>query len=326
MTLSPVSNVRPVARVAPKAVVAPKQVGTTKAKATADWDRPDFTSIDGFKNYVVKWVGYVRDARTTLAQAQGGLTAAKLAQQDAEQKFNGPVRAAQQALDRVAAQYQAPVDRLTNALAAARNAQDEAMHPGLARARQLDAQAQDLANQIQGCEDELASLRTRIAGLDSRSSSYRWEAANLNSQVSDAQAREAALSNRRYAIVQQANDQRAITAAYDAPAVLAAKQQVAELTSQLEQAQAALRDQTAPYRDKLDDATQAYNHQMAASRAVVADAQRQADKAQADATEATDRLQHLGKEVGWWRKTWWHLTVHFDADQFMAEQVKLATA
>jgi chromosome segregation ATPase len=198
------------------------------------------------------------------------------------------------------------------------------MHPGLARARELDAQAQDLANQIQGCEDQLADLRQRIANLDSRSSSYRWEASSLNQQVSDVQRQESALSSRRYAIVQQANDQRAITADYNAPAVVAAKAKVADLTNQLEQAQTTLREQTAPYRDRLDDATQAYNHQMAASRAVVGDAQRRVDQAQAAATEAQNRLAHLGKEVGWWRKFWWKLSDHFDAGKFMDEQVKLA--
>ncbi|MDB5099904.1 MAG: hypothetical protein JWM80_4325 [Cyanobacteria bacterium RYN_339] len=328
MTLSPVSTVRPATVVRPAVAskpAAPTVVGA-KAKARADWDRPDFTTIDGFKNYAVKWVGYVRDARGSLAVAQGGLTASKMALDRADAQYNAPVKDAQQALDKIAAQYQAPVDRGTRDLAAARDAMDLALHPGLARAQQLDAEAQGLASQIQGCENRLSDLRSRIANLDSRSSSYRYEASSLNSEISSVQREESTLSSRRYAVVQQANDQRAISADYNAPPVVAARQKVADLTNALEQAQTALRNQTAPYRDRLDSATQAYNHQMAASRAVVGDAQRKVDTAQAAATEAQNRLAHLGKEVGWWRKTWWKLTAHFDAGKFMDEQVKLGNA
>lgn len=307
---------RPLAAGQPVGAPAPR----AKARARGEAEFIDTSSPDAFKHTVVKWVGYLQDARGRVTTAKAGLDAARAAETTKIRELEGPLQAARQALVRVEGPLQAEVDRRTQALSDARTALDDAVHPNKARAIALDGEASRLQREIEGHEQAIRDLRRSIERLDPGSSYYRYETSRLNSEINGHQDALDGLSRRRFALIQQANEARNVQRDPDDPLVVAARARVSEATEAVARAQAAHRDGIEPYVSKVDDTQQAFNRGMAATRAVTADAERAVSLAEGEARRVEDTMRLVPKKVGFFKRLKWKLVDHFDANAYWNSQ------
>ncbi len=326
-----VAPLRPTAPVAQRPLVAPAptQPGTApapkaKAKARGDADFVDTSSPDAYQHSVVKWVGYVQDARGRVTIAKAKLDEARAGETTQIRELEGPLVAAKQALARVEGPLQAEVDRRTQALSDARNALDDAVHPNKARAIALDGEASRVQREIEGHEQSIRDLRRAIERLDPGSSYYRYETSRLNSEINSHQDSIDSLSRRRFTLIQQANEARNVQRDPGDPTVVAARARVHDATEAVAKAQAAHRDGVEPHVGKVDDTQQAFNRGMAASRAVTADAERGVSLAEGEARRVEDTMRTVPKKVGFFKRLKWKLFDHFDANAFWKSQASLA--
>lgn len=322
MSVTPIRPSTPVARkpVAAPVPAAPAKAPAAKAKARGEGDFIDTSSPEAFKHTVVKWVSYLQDARGRVATAKAQLDEARAGETTKIRELEGPLVAAKQKLAQVEAPLQAEVDRRTRALSDARDALDEAVHPQRARAIALDGEASRVQREIEGHEASIRDLRRSIERLDPGSSYYRYETSRLNSEINSHQDDIDALSRRRFALIQQANEARNIQRDPDDPAVVAARARVADATEAVAKAQAAHRDGVEPYVAKVDDAQQAFNRGMAASRAITADAERQVGLAEGEARRVEQTMDSVPKKVGFFKRWKWKLFDHFDANAYWKAQ------
>lgn len=319
-TTAPARPVGAPAPAGPGAAPAPK----TKARARGEGEFIDTSSPEAFKHTVVKWVSYVQDARGRVAAAKAKLDEARAGETARVRALEGPLVAAKQALARVEAPLQAEVDRRLQALADARNGLDDAVYPNKARAIALDGEASRVQREIEGHEQSIRDLRRSIERLDPGSSYYRYETSRMNAEINSHQDSIDVLSRRRFALMQQANDARAVQRDPDDPAVVAARARVAEATEAVAKAQGAHRDGVEPYVSKVDDAQQAFNRGMAASRAVTADAERAVALAEGEAKRVEDTAQGVPKKVGFFKRLKWKIFDHFDAKAYWKAQAAAA--
>ena len=330
MALTPLTSRMPAAPVTPPAGPPAAPAAPTpaaprlKASARGDADYIDTSSPDAFKHTVVKWVGYVQDARGRVAAARQRLDAARVDETARMRALEGPWVAARRALEQAEAPLQAEVDRRLQALADARTALDEAVYPNKAKAIALDGEASRVQRDLEGHEQTIRDLRRAIERLDPGSSYYRYEASRLNGEIRRHQDTIDTLSRRRFALIQQANEARAVQRDPADPLVVAARTRVHAATEAVAAAQAAHRDGVAPYVTKVDDTQQALNRGMAASRAVTADAERGVATAAAEAKRVEDTLRQVPEQVGFFKRLKWRLFDHFDANAHWKAQAALA--
>ena len=329
MSLSPVTPANSVARRPPAAAPAPVAPGPApapkaKAKARGEGDYVDTSSPDAFKHTVVKWIGYVQDARGRVATAKATLDEARTAETTRIRELEGPLVVAKQALARVEGPLQAEVDRRLGALTDARAALDDAVYPNKAKAIALDAEASRMQREIEGHEATIRDLRRSIERLDPGSSYYRYETSRLNADINAHQDAIDTLSRRRFAVMQQANEARAVQRDPSDPTVVAARARVADATEAVARAQAAHRDGIAPFVSKVDDAQQAFNRGMAASRAVTADAERGVGLAEGEAKRVEEAMRGVPEKVGFFKRLKWRIFDHFDAKAYFREKTSEA--
>jgi hypothetical protein len=307
---------------APGASRAPQPA--TKARAQGEGDVIDTSSPEAFQHTVVKWVGYVQDARARAAAAKSRLDAARTAEATQARALEGPMVAAKQALAKVEGPLQAEVDRRMAALGDARAALEAAVHPNNAKADALDAQAANVQRDIEGHEQTIRDLRRSIERLDPGSSYYRYETARINGDINGHQDEIERLGRRRFELIQQANDARAVQRDPNDPIVVAARTRVHDATEAVAAAQAAQRDGVEPYVAKVDETTQAFNRGMAQARAVVADAERGVTLAEGEAKRVEDAMRRVPDEVGFFKRLKWRLFDHFDAKAYFKAQAATA--
>jgi DNA repair exonuclease SbcCD ATPase subunit len=319
MAMSPLSSSRPMLynpAVRLNATEVIQRPVTAKAVARDGGDPTDFPTPEVYKNFLARCLGYVGAAREGQQAAQQALAAAKEAQQRSEAQYGAPKRAAQAALGTVEAKYQAPLDNLKAQLNAATTALDNAEHPGNGAGAQLDQQSQSFNAEAAQYDSRIAQLRQQKDYLSPQSPNYAYEAQSINREIQALTTQSQALARARFAAAQRGDRARDITVAPDSANVQAAKQKVQDLTDKVEQAMADLRDQTAPFRDKLDDASRTYNHQMTSSRSVVADAKRRLDDAQGQVSAAEARVADLPSQIGSMKKMNWKMFGKFDVEAY----------
>jgi chromosome segregation ATPase len=281
-----------------------------------------FSDPDSYRNYVINYASYVRSAQAGVQAAQVPLAAAKDAESKAAVAYGQKLDAAKRVLDEARREYQAPIDQLQSRLAAARNALDDAVHPGNDAADALEAEAARVASQMASVESTIRDLRYRITRLDPGSSSYKYETSRLNTQIADLQGDLDSLSRKRYSLISQANVERGRQVPYNDPGVVAARAKVDGLVNELEAAQDTYRRQTEPLLAKVDDEQQTFNRAMASVRAQVKDAEAAVETAKRALAGREAEFNKIPGEVGFFKKLWWKLTVHFDAKGYWEAQRK----
>ena len=181
---------KPVTVAAPAA--APKAPNPTKLKMSAlaqmQADKPNFGNPDEYKNYVIKFAGYIRDAKDELEVANRTLDAEKQKEADASAEYAKPLNAAKKVLDDTHALYQGPIDRINRDLGNAKDDLDNAIYPGKAKAAELDRQAASLATQISSLDQQIANSRSRIGWLESSIATENSRRASAQSDKSRAES------------------------------------------------------------------------------------------------------------------------------------------
>lgn len=160
----------------------------TKLSALAQMqaDKPNFNNPDEYKNYVIKFAGYIKDAKDELEVANRALDAEKQKESDASAEYIKPLNAAKKVFQDTHDLYQAPIDRINGQLANAKDDLDNAVYPGKARAAELDAQAASLANQISSLDSQISNARSRINWLESSIATENSRRAGASSDKSQA--------------------------------------------------------------------------------------------------------------------------------------------
>jgi chromosome segregation ATPase len=174
--LTPVKAVAPAAKPAVAKTVsvasdAPRTPNPTKAKLSAlaqmQADKPSFGNPDEYKNYVIKFAGYIKDARDEHEIANRALEAEKAKEADASAEYSKPLNAAKKVYEDTHALYQGAIDKTSRDLSTAKSDLDDAVYPGKRKAAELDREAADLANQISRIDGDIRSARSRISSLES---------------------------------------------------------------------------------------------------------------------------------------------------------------
>lgn len=166
---SPLEAGTPVAPAAP-APRAPRPVaGTLRAAEKMKAERPRrFANPNEYKNYVIKFSGYLAGARAELARAQQELAAVRELKATADAEWRRPLDAAERSLADTDHLYAAPIAEAEAAVAQARQALDDAINPGRRRAAELDAEVAQLGRDAEALERQLGDARTGLAGIDAR--------------------------------------------------------------------------------------------------------------------------------------------------------------
>jgi chromosome segregation ATPase len=150
---------------------APRTPSPTKTKLSAlaqmQADKPKFGNPDEYKNYVIKFSGYIRDAKDEHEVANRALEAEKQKESDASAEYSKPLNAAKKVYEDTHNLYQGTIDKTSRELNAAKQDLDNAIYPGKAKAAELDREAEALANQISRIDGDIRSARSRISSLES---------------------------------------------------------------------------------------------------------------------------------------------------------------
>lgn len=174
------------------AAAAPRTPNPTKTKLTAlaqmAADKPKFGNPDEYKNYVIKFAGYIRDAKDELEVANRALESEKSKEADASAEFSKPLNAAKKVFEDTHALYQGTIDRTASALSAAKSDLDNAVYPGKAKAAELDREAAQLASQISSLDNQINNARSRISSLESGINTELSRRASAESSRSSAES------------------------------------------------------------------------------------------------------------------------------------------
>ncbi len=149
---------------------APKPAaGTLRATEKMKAERPKkFANPNEYKNYVIKFSGYLAGARAELARAERELADVRELKATADAEWRRPLDAAERSLADTDRLYSAPIAEAEAAVAQARQALDDAINPGRRRSVELEAEAAQLARDAEALDRQLGAARTGLAGMDAR--------------------------------------------------------------------------------------------------------------------------------------------------------------